>query len=127
MLGRTADEPRPVEEWQRVRLAGGGVRHGQGPGMDLTDVLIAIGEAAAEADKGVVIAELAGDAKSYAERLFKFPKIRDSTSPGPASTPPQVGEDGAPWPVDSARRPCVQHRVLVHATLTQPSGAHPTR
>lgn len=84
-------------------------------GMDLTDVLIAIGEAAAEQKKGVVvlidevqflattqlealiqaihktvqrslpvtfvgaglpqIAELAGDAKSYAERLFKFPKI----------------------------------------------------
>ncbi|PZU36995.1 MAG: ATP-binding protein [Microbacterium sp.] len=84
-------------------------------GMDLTDVLVAIGEAAAEVNKGVVvlidevqflaapqlealiqaihktvqrsvpvtfvgaglpqIAELAGDAKSYAERLFKFPKI----------------------------------------------------
>lgn len=83
--------------------------------MDLTDVLVAIGEAAREVDKGLVvlidevqflaasqlealiqsihktvqrnlpvtfvgaglpqIAELAGDAKSYAERLFKFPKI----------------------------------------------------
>jgi hypothetical protein len=83
--------------------------------MDLTDVLVAIGEAAAEEGKGVVvlidevqflaatqlealiqaihktvqrtlpvtfvgaglpqIAELAGDAKSYAERLFTFPKI----------------------------------------------------
>ena len=85
--------------------------------MDLTDVLIAIGEAANERDRGVVllfdevqflskkqleaviealhkmvqrtlpitmvaaglpqIAELAGDAKSYAERLFKFPAIGD--------------------------------------------------
>ncbi|MBZ2197980.1 ATP-binding protein [Occultella gossypii] len=83
--------------------------------MDLTDVLIAIGEAAQERSRGVVIlfdevqfldkkqleaviealhkvvqrklpvtlvgaglpqiAELAGDAKSYAERLFKFPRI----------------------------------------------------
>lgn len=83
--------------------------------MDLTDVLLAIGEAASENGRGVVllidevqflsepqleaviaalhktvqrklpvtmvgaglpqIAELAGDAKSYAERLFKFPTI----------------------------------------------------
>jgi len=83
--------------------------------MDLTDVFVAIGEAADEQGKGIVvlidevqflatsqlealiqaihktvqrrlpvtfvgaglpqIAELAGDAKSYAERLFKFPKI----------------------------------------------------
>lgn len=83
--------------------------------MDLTDVLLALGEAARETDRGVVllfdeiqflnrqqlealiqalhkmvqrklpitmvgaglpqIAELAGDAKSYAERLFKFPEI----------------------------------------------------
>ncbi|WP_066586623.1 ATP-binding protein [Cellulomonas timonensis] len=84
-------------------------------GMDLTDVLVAVGEAAKEKGRGVAllidevqflstvqlealiqavhktvqkklpvtfvgaglpqIAELAGDAKSYAERLFKFPKI----------------------------------------------------
>lgn len=84
-------------------------------GMDLTDVFVAIGEAAQEQARGVAllidevqflkasqlealiqavhktvqrslpitfvgaglpqIAELAGDAKSYAERLFKFPKI----------------------------------------------------
>jgi hypothetical protein len=84
-------------------------------GMDLTDVFLAIGEAAQEQGKGLVvlidevqflaasqlealiqsihktvqrslpvtfvgaglpqIAELAGDAKSYAERLFKFPRI----------------------------------------------------
>lgn len=84
-------------------------------GMDLTDVFIAIGEAAKEQGRGLAllidevqflkasqlealiqavhktvqrklpitfvgaglpqIAELAGDAKSYAERLFKFPKI----------------------------------------------------
>ena len=83
--------------------------------MDLTDVLVALGEATQEAKTGLVviidevqflavtqlealiqaihktvqrrlpvtfvgaglpqIAELAGDAKSYAERLFKFPKI----------------------------------------------------
>ncbi len=83
--------------------------------MDLTDVLVSIGEAAKEHGTGLVllfdevqflsqtqleaviqailksvqrklpvtfvgaglpqIAELAGDAKSYAERLFKFPKI----------------------------------------------------
>ena len=83
--------------------------------MDLTDVFVALGEAAAERERGVVllfdeiqflsrgqlealiqalhkmvqrklpitlvgaglpqIAELAGDAKSYAERLFKFPEI----------------------------------------------------
>lgn len=83
--------------------------------MDVTDVLVALGEAAAEARRGVVllfdeiqflnsqqleaviealhkmvqrklpitlvgaglpqIAELAGDAKSYAERLFKFPTV----------------------------------------------------
>lgn len=88
--------------------------------MDLTDVLVAIGEIAKEQDRGVAIlidevqflsalqlealiqaihktvqrklpitfvgaglpqiAELAGDAKSYAERLFQFPKI-DSLSP----------------------------------------------
>ncbi|WP_341941091.1 ATP-binding protein [Microbacterium sp. LWH10-1.2] len=84
-------------------------------GMDLTDVLVAIGEIAKERERGVAIlidevqflsarqlealiqaihktvqrklpvtfvgaglpqiAELAGDAKSYAERLFQFPKI----------------------------------------------------
>jgi hypothetical protein len=83
--------------------------------LDLTDVLVAVGEAAASADRGLVllldeiqflsrpqlealiaalhkvvqrqlpvtmvgaglpqIAELAGDAKSYAERLFTFPVI----------------------------------------------------
>lgn len=88
-------------------------------GMDLADVLVAVGEAAAEQGEGVVllidevqfldstqlealiqaihktvqrslpvtfvgaglpqIAELVGDAKSYAERLFKFPRI-DSLS-----------------------------------------------
>ncbi|MWV48269.1 AAA family ATPase [Rathayibacter sp. VKM Ac-2803] len=84
-------------------------------GMDLADVLVAVGEAAAEQGEGIVllidevqfldstqlealiqaihktvqrslpvtfvgaglpqIAELVGDAKSYAERLFKFPRI----------------------------------------------------
>jgi hypothetical protein len=85
--------------------------------LDLSDVFVALGEAAAERGRGVVllfdevqfltkvqleaviealhkmvqrklpvtlvaaglpqIAELAGDAKSYAERLFKFPRIGD--------------------------------------------------
>lgn len=85
--------------------------------MDLTDVLVELGEAARQHDKGVVllfdeiqflgqkqlealiaalhkavqrkvpltlvgaglpqIAELTGDAKSYSERLFKFPRIGD--------------------------------------------------
>lgn len=93
--------------------------------MDLTDVFVALGEAAAERDRGVVllldevqflskiqlealiealhkmvqrklpitmvgaglpqIAELAGDAKSYAERLFKFPAITN-LSPADAKT-----------------------------------------
>ena len=87
--------------------------------MDLTDVFVALGEAAAEQGRGVAllidevqflgrsqlealiqavhktvqrklpitfvgaglpqIAELAGDAKSYAERLFKFPRIGSLT------------------------------------------------
>lgn len=91
--------------------------------MDLTDVLVTIGEAARDRDRGVVMlfdevqfltksqlealimalhktvqrglpvtfvgaglpqmAELAGDAKSYAERLFKFPTI-DSLDEGDA-------------------------------------------
>lgn len=93
--------------------------------MDLTDVFLAVGEAAKEEGKGVVllfdevqflrarqlealiealhkmvqrrlpitlvgaglpqIAELAGDAKSYAERLFKFPQI-GNLSPDDAKT-----------------------------------------
>jgi hypothetical protein len=97
-----------------VPAAEGYADHGD-LGMDLTDVLVAIGEAAQEDGRGLVvlidevqflaatqlealiqaihktvqrtlpvtfvgaglpqIAELAGDAKSYAERLFKFPKI----------------------------------------------------
>ncbi|MBM7832945.1 type II secretory pathway predicted ATPase ExeA [Agromyces cerinus] len=88
--------------------------------MDLTDVFVALGEAAAEQGRGVAllidevqflgrsqlealiqavhktvqrklpitfvgaglpqIAELAGDAKSYAERLFKFPRIGSLSS-----------------------------------------------
>jgi len=91
--------------------------------MDLTDVFVALGEAAREQERGMVllldeiqflnraqlealiqalhkmvqrklpitlvgaglpqIAELAGDAKSYAERLFKFPEI-GVLSPGDA-------------------------------------------
>lgn len=97
-----------------VSAAEGYADHGD-LSMDLTDVLVAIGEAAQEDGRGLVvlidevqflaatqlealiqsihktvqrnlpvtfvgaglpqIAELAGDAKSYAERLFKFPKI----------------------------------------------------
>jgi len=97
-----------------VEPAEGSADHGD-LALDLTDVLVAVGEAAREAKKGLVIlvdevqflqedqlaaliqaihktvqkklpitfvggglpqiAELAGDAKSYAERLFKFPRI----------------------------------------------------
>jgi hypothetical protein len=102
-----------------VEAAEGFADHGD-LAMDLTDVFLALGEAAGEKDRGVVllfdevqflsrqelegliqalhkmvqrklpitlvgaglpqIAELAGDAKSYAERLFKFPRI-DNLSP----------------------------------------------
>jgi hypothetical protein len=103
-------------------------------GLDLTDVLVAIGEAAAERKQGLVllidevqflrtsqlealiqaihktvqrklpvtfvgaglpqIAELAGDAKSYAERLFKFPKIDslEGDDARKALTEPAAGE-----------------------------------
>ncbi|MFE6734856.1 AAA family ATPase [Microbacterium sp. NPDC057650] len=103
--------------------------------LDLTDVLVAIGEIAQERERGVAIlidevqflsprqlealiqavhktvqrklpvtfvgaglpqiAELAGDAKSYAERLFQFPKIDslDEDDAGEALTEPAVGED----------------------------------
>lgn len=97
-----------------VEPAEGSADHGD-LALDLTDVMVAVGEAAREAKKGLVIlidevqflqsaqlaaliqaihktvqrklpvtfvggglpqiAELAGDAKSYAERLFKFPAI----------------------------------------------------
>jgi hypothetical protein len=100
--------------WFGVEAAEGFADHSN-LSMDLTDVVVAVGEAAAERDRGVVllldeiqflnaaqleaviealhktvqrklpvtlvgaglpqIAELAGDAKSYAERLFKFPGI----------------------------------------------------
>lgn len=111
-------------------------------GMDLTDVLTAIGEAAAEQGKGVAvlidevqflaasqlealiqsihktvqrklpvtfvgaglpqIAELAGDAKSYAERLFKFPRIDslDSADARTALTEPAAAE-GAVYDSDA--------------------------
>ncbi|WP_341932938.1 ATP-binding protein [Microbacterium sp. LWO14-1.2] len=105
-----------------VEAAEGFADHGE-LGMDLTDVLVAVGEAAQEHGRGVAIlidevqflsarqlealiqaihktvqrklpitfvgaglpqiAELAGDAKSYAERLFQFPKI-DSLDEGSA-------------------------------------------
>jgi hypothetical protein len=104
-------------------------------GMDLTDVFVAIGEAAKEQGKGLVvlidevqflaasqlealiqaihktvqrnlpvtfvgaglpqIAELAGDAKSYAERLFKFPRIDSlkGEEAREALTEPALGEN----------------------------------
>ncbi|RWZ51052.1 ATP-binding protein [Labedella phragmitis] len=103
-------------------------------GMDLTDVLVAIGEAAREQERGLVllidevqflrasqlealiqaihktvqrklpvtfvgaglpqIAELAGDAKSYAERLFTFPRIDslDGDEARQALTEPALAE-----------------------------------
>lgn len=102
--------------------------------LDLTDVLVAIGELAQERERGVAIlvdevqflsarqlealiqaihktvqrklpvtfvgaglpqiAELAGDAKSYAERLFQFPKIDslDAAEAGEALTEPAAAE-----------------------------------
>lgn len=102
---------------------------------DLTDLLVAVGEAAKDADRGLVllfdevqffstrqlealisalhktvqrglpvtmvgaglpqIAELAGDAKSYSERLFKFPRIRnlDDEDARAALTEPAQAED----------------------------------
>ena len=111
-------------------------------GLDLTDVLVAIGEAAAERKQGLVllidevqflrtsqlealiqaihktvqrklpvtfvgaglpqIAELAGDAKSYAERLFKFPKIDslEGDDARKALTEPAAGE-GAVYDSDA--------------------------
>lgn len=110
--------------------------------LDLTDVLLAIGEAANEKKRGVVllldevqflrreqleaviealhkmvqrklpvtlvgaglpqIAELAGDAKSYAERLFKFPRIgnlSDSDARLALSEPAQ--QEGAEFSSDA--------------------------
>ncbi|PPG65684.1 ATP-binding protein [Rathayibacter rathayi] len=101
-----------------------GLADHQDLGLDLTDVLVAVGEAAAEQEEGIVllidevqfldspqlealiqamhktvqrslpvtfvgaglpqIAELVGDAKSYAERLFTFPTI-DSLTPDEAA------------------------------------------
>jgi len=103
-----------------VEPAEGSADHGD-LALDLTDVMVAVGEAAREAKKGLVIlidevqflqstqlaaliqaihktvqrklpvtfvggglpqiAELAGDAKSYAERLFKFPAIGSLDAP----------------------------------------------
>jgi hypothetical protein len=105
--------------------------------LDLTDVFVALGEAAKEKERGVVllldevqflskqqleavigalhkmvqrklpvtlvgaglpqIAELAGDAKSYAERLFKFPSIGnlDGDDARAALTKPAAEEDVA--------------------------------
>lgn len=112
--------------------------------MDLTDVLVAVGEAATERSGGVVllfdevqflskdqleaviqalhkmvqrklpvtmvgaglpqIAELAGDAKSYAERLFKFPAIGnlDPTDAQAALSTP-AGEEGVEFTSDALR------------------------
>ena len=105
-------------------------------GMDLTDVFIALGEAATERGRGVVllldevqflsrlqlealiealhkmvqrklpvtlvaaglpqIAELAGDAKSYAERLFKFPAIANlGSDDAKAALARPAAEEGA--------------------------------
>lgn len=118
--------------WEFPAIEGQG-DHGE-LNLDLTDVLIAIGEAAQDAGRGVVmlldeiqfldktqfealiqalhktvqrelpvtlvgaglpqIAELAGDAKSYAERLFKFPVIGSlsDTDSGEALRGPALAE-----------------------------------
>lgn len=117
-----------------VAAAEGYADHGD-LGLDLTDVLVAIGEIAQERDRGIAIlidevqflsarqlealiqavhktvqrklpvtfvgaglpqiAELAGDAKSYAERLFQFPKIDslDDEDAREALTEPAAAED----------------------------------
>jgi len=111
-------------------------------GLDLTDVLVAVGEAAGEQGEGIVllidevqfldspqlealiqaihktvqrslpvtfvgaglpqIAELVGDAKSYAERLFKFPRIDslDHDDAAAALREPAAAE-GAVWDDDA--------------------------
>lgn len=51
------------------------------------------------------IAELAGDAKSYSERLFTFPKI--SSLEGDAARDAfakPAEEEGVEWPVDALER-----------------------
>lgn len=106
--------------------------------LDLTDALLAVGEAAAERRRGVIllfdevqfltkqqlealiealhkmvqrklpitmvaaglpqIAELAGDAKSYAERLFKFPRIGNlSTSDAHLALTRPASEEGVSY------------------------------
>lgn len=119
-----------------------GVADSQILSMDLTEVLVTLGEAAADKDRGIVllfdeiqfldknqleamisaihktvqrslpvtlvgaglpqIAELAGDAKSYSERLFKFPRIGNLSSEDarnalakPAEAEGVVFEEGA--------------------------------
>lgn len=112
----TVDPSGQVRAGLDVDVVDGLADHGD-LAMDLTDVLVAVGEAAHSHERGVVllfdevqflakgqlealimalhktvqrglpvtmvgaglpqIAELAGDAKSYAERLFKFPTIGD--------------------------------------------------
>ncbi|KJQ55761.1 ATP-binding protein [Microbacterium sp. SA39] len=114
-------------------------------GLDLTDVLLAIGEIAKERERGVAIlidevqflstrqlealiqavhktvqrklpvtfvgaglpqiAELAGDAKSYAERLFQFPKIvsLDDADARDALAEPAAGE-GVSYEADALDR-----------------------
>jgi hypothetical protein len=113
--------------------------------LDLTDVLLAVGQAAVERGRGVVllldevqfldrtqlealiqalhkivqrklpitmvgaglpqIAELAGDAKSYAERLFKFPAI-GNLSADDARTALQrpAGDEGATYTEDALEK-----------------------
>lgn len=113
--------------------------------LDLTDLLVAVGEAAQSRKRGVVllldeiqflsaqqleamitaihktvqrglpiilvgaglpqIAELAGDAKSYAERLFKFPTIGNLRPPDDEAAFTEPAEDeGATWDSDALRR-----------------------
>jgi hypothetical protein len=112
--------------------------------MDLTDVFVALGEAARERERGVVllfdeiqflsraqlealiqalhkmvqrklpitlvgaglpqIAELAGDAKSYAERLFKFPEIGVLSPPDAEQALARpAAEEGVTYSVEALR------------------------
>lgn len=127
-------DPEGTMKWGWDLDAAAGYADHEDLGLDLTDVLVAIGEAAKSSDTGVLllvdevqflqssqlealiqaihklvqrklpvtfigaglpqIAELAGDAKSYAERLFKFPRIEslDETDAALALSAPAEAE-----------------------------------
>jgi hypothetical protein len=140
----TVDSAGAITAGLDVEAAAGSADHGDLT-LDLTDLLVSIGEAAQSSGRGVVllldevqflskpqlealiaaihktvqrevpitlvgaglpqIAELAGDAKSYAERLFKFPLIGnlDDDDARTALVEP-AKEEGASFSVDALSR-----------------------